>query len=1156
MCQDSSVAEYLLCNLHSPHFPNQPEPACNRHKSLLTFAMGHKRRRDYTGAEHEVRASIKRTLRGPRVVPKLVRLPPVFAPPAGRASGATASTSSQSAGLSQLPGASHGSPMPANDPYNDYTSKADAHARQTRSQHDYQGEFLGVRDEYMVHLLAAEGRPTDGGAACGHDAAWRCISCHGRPSFCGPCCLAAHQDHPLHRVERWQGAFYQSAWLRQLGMQIHCGHGGKPCPSLARYSSPFTPNDTNSEVPTAAPPSIVDRFTALFTHGRTAEDDDEEELPLLVEEDLSDCDDEDAAPSAPAADDDEDDRPPGSVLVADLPWIGEPAAPMAGVSQSPPTFSNDRMLVIVDTEGIHELSVTFCACPNAIREDLQLLDLGLYPATKSRPRTAFTMRVLDAFSLASKECNASARNYYNILRRTTNSAFPHMVPDRYRELLRVSRQWRNLKMRKWAGFGHRAEAVGPGDLAVRCPACPQPGVNLPDDWQTDPERWKYARGVVLDGNFSAQHRPMAHPEKDVRLADGHAFTVAEGPYKEHLATGKEYKETTTCNDHRAVLNAAVSHGKYEATGIGAAACSRHGFFQPHACVDFQLGERQINMDYIVNWILAFLNGLTTILVLYDIMCQYFTHLHERFEKSPKLAMPPGLTFLRGIGQFHVHGHLTRCFPRFSLNFLRGVGIQDGEIIETLWNKINGIAGSTRGMGSGHRHEVIDDRMNDSNWMKLTRIVPQLIRRWKRIATESPLAMRAFEELAGSVTPEERVAWEAEARAADEARDRNVEAMDIYDVHSKPAPTQKEVQEALLQEELREQDINAGGETSWIATGLRLEERKLSLAYSARQNERTPTDAARVAITDLRLKLAKAIRVFHAAGRRHVGPSALAADAEDPTLLGEEWDTIGELAATRAKVPVDPMQPELHPLALPSTLGLAYLTQHRLLHLVAKEVQLREGQLNDSLQAIRTGIGYKSMLYRKKVRGATSTRAKLRSFDEVHVADDTIYKHVRVYHQARNAVLRLFDDRNPEGVAACTAFLAKYRPITRADLTASTTVLEAFTPGLRNVPEAWFWSVGANDGGADSSWMHDFRRSLWLRAYARRERWMEERVLVPFEMECTVRYFKKRATDWEGWSRTGSTPGHLAYGQRQADMWRRLATHAEKAFADALATILG
>ena len=195
----------------------------------------------------------------------------------------------------------------------------------------------------------------------------------------------------------------------------------------------------------------------------------------------------------------------------------------------------------------------------------------------------------------------------------------------------------------------------------------------------------------------------------------------------------------TCNDHRAVLNAAVSRGQLEATGIGAAACSRHGFFAPHACVDFQGGERYVprrtsgltanltkhsrqrNMDYVLHWILAYLNGLTWILVMYDVMCQYFTNLHRRFSESPALSMPEGLTFMRGISQFHIHGHIAPCFPRFSSNFIRGAGMQDGEIIETLWNKTNAISESTRGMSLAHRREVIDDTMNDSNWMKLMRI---------------------------------------------------------------------------------------------------------------------------------------------------------------------------------------------------------------------------------------------------------------------------------------------------------------------------------------------------------------------------------------------------------------------------------------------------
>ena len=75
-----------------------------------------------------------------------------------------------------------------------------------------------------------------------------------------------------------------------------------------------------------------------------------------------------------------------------------------------------------------------------------------------------------------------------------------------------------------------------------------------------------------------------------------------------------------------------------------------------------------------------------------------------------------------------------------------------------------------------------------------------------------------------------------------------------------------------------------------------------------------------------------------------------------------------------------------------------------------------------------------------------------------------------------------------------------------------------------------------------------RRMLWLRAYARKARWDEELVLVPFEMECTVRSFEHRAAEWEKWLPLSATPGHTAFAHRQVAMWLSLRDHAVAAFA--------
>ncbi|TFK79312.1 hypothetical protein K466DRAFT_606245 [Polyporus arcularius HHB13444] len=171
----------------------------------------------------------------------------------------------------------------------------------------------------------------------------------------------------------------------------------------------------------------------------SAEQGDEPEPSVLIEDDMSDFDDEDISylqqaleEEAAEGDEDGDDVVVEEevINIGDLPSVGEPLL-HSRQAEVPAAYANDRMIVVVDTDGVQELPFTFCQCFGAPRQDLQILDLGLYPASSLHPRTVFTSRLLDDFLLSNKECNASARNYYNALRRRTNNAFPHMVPDRY-----------------------------------------------------------------------------------------------------------------------------------------------------------------------------------------------------------------------------------------------------------------------------------------------------------------------------------------------------------------------------------------------------------------------------------------------------------------------------------------------------------------------------------------------------------------------------------------------------------------------------------------------------------------------------------------------------------------------------------------------------
>ena len=59
--------------------------------------------------------------------------------------------------------------------------------------------------------------------------------------------------------------------------------------------------------------------------------------------------------------------------------------------------------------------------------------------------------------------------------------------------MRIIREWRHIRLLKRMGRGHLDGVHGTkeGECAVLCPACPYPGINLPEDWKSKPESQQY-----------------------------------------------------------------------------------------------------------------------------------------------------------------------------------------------------------------------------------------------------------------------------------------------------------------------------------------------------------------------------------------------------------------------------------------------------------------------------------------------------------------------------------------------------------------------------------------------------------------------------------------------------------------------------------------
>ncbi|KDQ48911.1 hypothetical protein JAAARDRAFT_144255, partial [Jaapia argillacea MUCL 33604] len=109
----------------------------------------------------------------------------------------------------------------------------------------------------------------------------------------------------------------------------------------------------------------------------------------------------------------------------------------------------------------------------------------LFPALFKRPATVFSEALLKQFQNFSTTAQISAHHFYATIRKQTNNAFAADVKDRYRELMMAERQYSYIRALKRNDLDV-AKRLPLDSLAVLCPACPQPGINMDPNWRSRP----------------------------------------------------------------------------------------------------------------------------------------------------------------------------------------------------------------------------------------------------------------------------------------------------------------------------------------------------------------------------------------------------------------------------------------------------------------------------------------------------------------------------------------------------------------------------------------------------------------------------------------------------------------------------------------------
>src|SRR5258705_2769762 len=103
-----------------------------------------------------------------------------------------------------------------------------------QTQNEFLEEYLTRRHSILIELLKHESLPSR--ASCLHcqqsSGTHRCQDCFGSNLWCSDCCVLAHKYLPFHRVQMWNGQFFERSDVLAQQLTIDLCHYPDDCPTI------------------------------------------------------------------------------------------------------------------------------------------------------------------------------------------------------------------------------------------------------------------------------------------------------------------------------------------------------------------------------------------------------------------------------------------------------------------------------------------------------------------------------------------------------------------------------------------------------------------------------------------------------------------------------------------------------------------------------------------------------------------------------------------------------------------------------------------------------------------------------------------------------------------------------------------------------------
>lgn len=328
----------------------------------------------------------------------------------------------------------------------------------------------------------------------------------------------------------------------------------------------------------------------------------------------------------------------------------------------------------------------------------------------------------------------------------------------------------------------------------------------------------------------------------------------------------------------------------------------------------------------------------------------------------------------------------------------------------------------------------------------------------------------------------------------------------------------------------------------------------------------PTTAEKIEVSKRRGKL-KARIAEHQKNARHFlklteeeeNHEQFDFEEEEVVVDGEDNDDDNPFITNNSYLDIADI--ECFAISLPSSLTPTVRQERSLAKATQAELNLRVGQCNDALQAIRMAVGKKAFVYITKVRNAQGKKGKTKSYDEVKLAVKSLRHQAQLYRSSRKTLVLLGADAD---------IREKYQNLETNQLSTKNTFLDVNERGQKHENLAWYWKLDVAGDTKNDEMMEECTcssifsifyikdipvyRVNWLRARAAYDRAREEVQLVQLEMDWTVRYFQHYSRKWAGLAKVEKTGGHLCYAVKTAVMWERFANCAQSSFEKVLTPI--